>query len=59
MTAVYWPGIGYLFYTVMLAGIIQIVFGVFRAGKLLRMISAPVVMTVRGRGHCRVGFSFR
>ncbi|EER19583.1 Sulfate transporter, putative [Perkinsus marinus ATCC 50983] len=42
--AVYWPGIGYLFYTVMLAGIIQIVFGVFRAGKLLRMISAPVMI---------------
>ncbi|KAF4757625.1 hypothetical protein FOZ63_001822, partial [Perkinsus olseni] len=37
-------GIGYLFYTVMLAGVIQILFGVFRAGKLLRMISAPVMI---------------
>ncbi|KAF4674556.1 hypothetical protein FOL47_009082 [Perkinsus chesapeaki] len=44
MPPVVQKGIGYLFYTVMLAGIIQIVFGIFRAGKLLRMISAPVMI---------------
>jgi len=37
-------GIGYMFYAIMLAGIIQILFGVFKLGKLIRLIPHPVMV---------------
>jgi len=37
-------GIGYMFYAIMLAGILQIVFGLFRLGVLVRMIPHPVMV---------------
>lgn len=37
-------GIGYMFYTIMLAGIIQMIFGLLRLGVLVRMIPHPVMV---------------
>mmetsp|Transcript_21144 Transcript_21144/g.29613 ORF Transcript_21144/g.29613 Transcript_21144/m.29613 type:complete len:631 (-) Transcript_21144:160-2052(-) len=37
-------GIGYMFYAVMLAGIIEILFGLLRLGKLIRLIPHPVMV---------------
>lgn len=37
-------GVGYMFYAIMLAGIIQIIFGFCRLGVLVRMIPHPVMV---------------
>lgn len=37
-------GVGYMFYAIMLAGIIQLVFGLLRLGVLVRMIPHPVMV---------------
>lgn len=37
-------GIGYMFYAIMLAGILQMAFGLFRLGVLVRMIPHPVMV---------------
>merc|ERR1712151_813182 len=37
-------GLGYLFYAIMLAGIIQMLFGLFRLGKLIRLVPHPVMV---------------
>jgi SulP family sulfate permease len=37
-------GVGYMFYAIMLAGIIQMVFGLLRLGVLVRMIPHPVMV---------------
>ncbi len=37
-------GIGYMFYAIMLAGIIQMIFGFLRLGVLVRMIPHPVMV---------------
>mmetsp|Transcript_21490 Transcript_21490/g.26365 ORF Transcript_21490/g.26365 Transcript_21490/m.26365 type:complete len:660 (+) Transcript_21490:130-2109(+) len=37
-------GIGYMFYAIMLAGIIQMLFGLLRLGVLVRMIPHPVMV---------------
>jgi SulP family sulfate permease len=37
-------GIGYMFYAIMLAGLIQILFGCLRLGLLVRMIPHPVMV---------------
>lgn len=37
-------GIGYMFYAIMLAGLIQILFGFLRLGILVRMIPHPVMV---------------
>mmetsp|Transcript_19411 Transcript_19411/g.29076 ORF Transcript_19411/g.29076 Transcript_19411/m.29076 type:complete len:663 (+) Transcript_19411:302-2290(+) len=37
-------GVGYMFYAIMLAGIIQMIFGVLRLGVLVRMIPHPVMV---------------
>lgn len=37
-------GIGYMFYAIMLAGLIQILFGCLRLGVLVRMIPHPVMV---------------
>ena len=37
-------GVGYMFYAIMLAGIIQMVFGFLRLGVLVRMIPHPVMV---------------
>jgi len=37
-------GVGYMFYAIMLAGIIQIVFGALRLGVLVRLIPHPVMV---------------
>jgi len=36
-------GIGYLFYAIMLAGVIQLLFGIFRLGKLIRLFPYSVI----------------
>jgi SulP family sulfate permease len=37
-------GVGYMFYAIMLAGIIQMIFGLMRLGVLVRMIPHPVMV---------------
>jgi len=37
-------GIGYMFYAIMLAGILQMIFGICRLGVLVRMIPHPVMV---------------
>merc|ERR1719238_763876 len=37
-------GVEYLFYAVMLMGLMQVVLGVLQVGKLVKMIPAPVMM---------------
>ena len=37
-------GIGYMFYAIMLAGIIQIIFSLLRLGKIVRLIPHPVMV---------------
>lgn len=37
-------GVGYMFYAIMLAGIIQLLFGLLRLGVLVRMIPHPVMV---------------
>ena len=37
-------GIGYMFYAIMLAGIIQIIFSLLRLGKIVRLVPHPVMV---------------
>ena len=37
-------GVGYMFYAIMLAGVIQMIFGLLRLGVLVRMIPHPVMV---------------
>jgi len=37
-------GVGYMFYAIMLAGILQMIFGLLRFGVLVRMIPHPVMV---------------
>lgn len=37
-------GVGYMFYAIMLAGLIQMTFGVLRLGKVMRMVPHPVMV---------------